>query len=128
MITRYVADFSRYGDALPIPDLIKIQTESYERFLQEDIDPGKRKNFGLEGLLREVFPIESYDGNIKLEYVKYELDAPRYTPDECRELGLTFGLPFKVTVRLYRKDKEEVSEEAIYLGEIPRMKIGRAHV
>ncbi|MFN0137497.1 MAG: DNA-directed RNA polymerase subunit beta, partial [Phycisphaerae bacterium] len=121
MITRYVADFSRYGDALPIPDLIKIQTESYERFLQEDIDPGKRKNFGLEGLLREVYPIESYDGNIKLEYVDYGLDAPRYTPDECRELGLTFGLPFRVRVRLYRKDKEEVSEESIYLGEIPRM-------
>ena len=121
MITRYVADFSRYGDALPVPDLIRIQTESYERFLQEDLDPTKRKNFGLEGLLREVFPIESYDGNIKLEYVKYELDPPRYTPDECRELGLTFGLPFKVTVRLHRKDKEEVSEEAIYLGEIPRM-------
>ena len=91
MITRYVADFSRYGDALLVPDLIRIQTESYERFLQEDLDPTKRKNFGLEGLLREVFPIESYDGNIKLDYVKYELDPPRYTPDECRELGLTFG-------------------------------------
>ncbi|RMF73956.1 MAG: DNA-directed RNA polymerase subunit beta, partial [Planctomycetota bacterium] len=68
-----------------------------------------------------VFPIESYDGKMRLEYVSYSLDEPRYTPDECRELGLTFGMPFRVTVRLHRADKEEVQEEAIYLGEVPRM-------
>jgi DNA-directed RNA polymerase subunit beta len=121
MHVNYVRDFSRHGDVVEIPDLIEIQTRSYERFLQGDVDPEKRDAWGLEGVLREVFPIESYDGNMKLEYVKYELDDERYTPDECRELGLSFGKPFKVTVRLHQKDKEEVKEEAIYLGEVPTM-------
>ncbi|MGE3182432.1 MAG: DNA-directed RNA polymerase subunit beta, partial [Phycisphaerae bacterium] len=117
-----VRDFSRFGDALSIPNLIGIQTDSYARFLQEELEPGKRKaNVGLEALLREVFPIASYDESMRLEYVQYQLDAPRYTPDECRELGLTYGKPFKVTVRLHRKDVEEVKEEAIYLGEMPIM-------
>ncbi len=121
MKTQFVCDFSRYGDALAIPDLIRVQTESYARFLQGDIEIPKRKQQGLEALLREVFPIESYDGNMWLEYLDYSLDEPRYTTDECRELGLSFGMPFRIRVRLHRKDKEEVQEEAIYLGEIPRM-------
>ncbi len=121
MQTTKVRDFSRYGDAVAIPDLIRIQTDSYERFLQMEADPAKRKQQGLEALLREVFPVESYDGNMSLEYVDYALDQPRYTPDECRELGLTFGMPFRIRVRLYRKDQEEVKEEAIYLGEMPEM-------
>jgi len=117
----HVRDFSRYGDAISVPNLIEIQTKSYERFLQKDVPPSKREPIGLEGLLREVFPIESYDGNTRLEYVEYHLDEPRYTPDECRELGLTYGMPFRVTVRLRRKNVEEVPEESIYLGEIPIM-------
>ncbi|MBU0617502.1 MAG: DNA-directed RNA polymerase subunit beta, partial [Planctomycetes bacterium] len=116
-----VCDFSRHGDAVPVPDLIEIQTKSYARFLQGDAAPDKRKSQGLEALLRETFPIESYDGNMSLEYLDYTLDVPRYTPDECRELGLTFGMPFRIRVRLRRKDKEEVQEELIYLGEIPEM-------
>ncbi len=122
MYVANVCDFSRLGDALPIPDLIQIQTASYKRFLQEDLAPEKRAEVGLEALLREVFPIESYgEGDMSLSYVSYSLDEPRYTPDECRELGLTFGMPFRITVRLKRKDKEEIQEEQIYLGEIPRM-------
>ena len=120
-ILPYICDFRRYGDAVPIPNLIGIQTESYARFLQLDKDSQKRDRHGLEGLLKETFPIESYDGNMSIEYLDYALDAPRYTPDECRELGLTFGMPFRIRVRLHRKDKEEVQEELIYLGEIPEM-------
>ncbi|MDX2199274.1 MAG: DNA-directed RNA polymerase subunit beta [Phycisphaerae bacterium] len=116
-----VRDFSRHGDALQIPNLIEIQTESYKRFLQQEIPAKERAALGLEGLLREVFPILSYDESMRLEYVDYDLDAPRYTSDECRELGLTYGLPFRVRVRLHRKDVEEVKEEAIYLGEMPIM-------
>jgi DNA-directed RNA polymerase subunit beta len=116
-----VRDFSRYGDAIQIPDLMEIQTTSYARFLQADSPSADRNPMGLEGLLREVFPIESYDGNMRLEYVDYALDPARYTPDECRELGLTFGMPFRIKVRLHRKDVEEVQEESIYLGEIPIM-------
>ncbi len=116
-----VRDFSKRGEALPTPNLIDVQIESYQRFLQKETDPEKRKNDGLEALLREVFPIESYDGNLRLEYISYDLSEPRYTPDECRALRLTFGMPFRIRVRFVRKDKDEVMEDSIYLGEIPIM-------
>jgi DNA-directed RNA polymerase subunit beta len=121
MRTPEVRDFSKRGDALPIPNLIDVQIESYQKFLQKDVDPAKRKPEGLEALLREVFPIESYDGNLRLEYISYDLSEPRYTTDECRALRLTFGMPFRIQVRFVRKDKDEVMEDSIYLGEIPIM-------
>ena len=114
-------DFSKRGEALPTPNLIDVQIESYQRFLQKEVDPAKRKDEGLEALLREVFPIESYDGNLRLEYISYDLSEPRYTTDECRALRLTFGMPFRIQVRFVRKDKDEVIEDSIYLGEIPIM-------
>jgi DNA-directed RNA polymerase subunit beta len=116
-----IRDFSKRGDAIPIPNLIDVQIESYQRFLQKESAPDKRKNEGLESLLREVFPIESYDGNLKLDYISYDLSEPRYTTDECRALRLTYGMPFRIAVRFTRKDKDEVMEDSIYLGEIPIM-------
>src|SRR4051794_5143474 len=116
-----VRDYSKRGDALPIPNLIDVQIDSYHRFLQKEVEPAKRKGEGLEALLREVFPIESYDGNLRLEYISYELSEARYTTDECRALRLTFGMPFRIQVRFVRKDKDEVMEDSIYLGEIPIM-------
>src|SRR3954470_4377834 len=121
MRTHEVRDFSKRGDALPIPNLIEVQIKAYQRFLQQETEPGKRKPEGLENLLREVFPIESYDGNLRLEYISYDLSEARYTTDECRALRLTYGMPFRIQVRLVRKDKDEVMEDSIYLGEIPIM-------
>jgi DNA-directed RNA polymerase subunit beta len=111
----------KYGtemDNMRVPPLTDIQTKSYERFLQLDIPPAERGDFGLEGVLRETFPIDSYDGAIKLEYIKYELGKPRYSPDECRQLRLTYGRPFRVWLRLV---KDEPIEEEVYLGDIPIM-------
>ncbi len=116
-----VRNYARVGDALPIPDLIGLQTRSYARFLQKDVAPPEREVHGLEALMREMFPIESYDGNLALQYIGYDLGKPRYTPDECRELRLTFGMPFRVRIRLTRKDSEEIQEDLIYLGDIPIM-------
>ena len=116
-----VRDYSKRGDALPIPNLIEVQLESYQKFLQKEVPPAQRKEQGLEALLREVFPIESYDGNLRLEYISYDLSEPRYTTDECRALRLTYGMPFRIQVRFVRKDKDEVMEDSIYLGEIPIM-------
>jgi len=116
-----VRDFSKRGDALPIPNLINVQIQSYQRFLQKDVEPARRRNEGLQALLREVFPIESYDGNLRLEYISYDLSEARYTTDECRALRLTYGMPFRIQVRFVRKDKDEVMEDSIYLGEIPIM-------
>ncbi|MHC4609523.1 MAG: DNA-directed RNA polymerase subunit beta, partial [Planctomycetota bacterium] len=119
--SRTVRSFRKVGDGAEIPNLIEIQTSSYERFLQKEAHPEKRRRIGLEALLREVFPIESYDGSMALEYVNYELSKPRYTPDECRQLGLTYGMPLHVRVRLHRKDQEEIQEDRIYLGTMPLM-------
>ena len=101
-----------------IPDLTEIQTRFYDRFLQYDVPSLKRKDEGIEGVLREIFPIESYDRTVKLEYVRYELGKPRYDPDECRQLRLTYGRPLRVWMRLTR---EQPVEEEVYLGDIPIM-------
>ena len=101
-----------------IPDLTEIQTRSYDAFLQLDTAPDKRKDQGIEGVLREIFPIESYDKTLQLKYLRYELGKPRYTPDECRQLRLTYGRPFKVWLQL---TKEQPIEEEVYLGDMPIM-------
>jgi DNA-directed RNA polymerase subunit beta len=111
----------RFGSLRPphtIPDLTEIQTRSYEVFLQYETPWSKRKDQGIEGVLREIFPIESYDKTLRLEYVRYELGKPRYEPDECRQLRLTYGRPFKVWLRL---TKEQPIEEEVFLGDIPIM-------
>jgi DNA-directed RNA polymerase subunit beta len=100
------------------PDLTKIQTHSYQAFLQADLPSEKRKLHGIEGVLQEIFPIESYDKKLQLSYVRYELGKPRYTPEECRQLRLTYGQPFRVWLRL---EKEQPVEEEVFLGDIPIM-------
>jgi DNA-directed RNA polymerase subunit beta len=101
-----------------ISDLTRIQTDAYARFLQLERETRDRKDEGLEAILREIFPIESYDQKYRLEYVKYELGKPRYTPLECRQLRLTYGRPFRVWLRLV---KEQSMEEEVYLGDMPIM-------
>jgi DNA-directed RNA polymerase subunit beta len=101
-----------------IPDLTVIQTHSYDNFLQYEVPAGKRKDQGIESVLQEIFPIESYDKNLRLEYLRYELGKPRYEPHECRQLRLTYGRPFRVWLRL---TKEEPIEEEVYLGDMPIM-------
>src|SRR6478752_8663862 len=113
-------NFGRFGDAVEVPDLTDVQTRSYARFLQLEVSHEKRTQTGLEGVLKEIFPIESYDKKIALEYVKYELGKPRYDPDECRQLRLTYGRPFRVWLRLRKSDGTAVEEE-VYLGDMPIM-------
>lgn len=113
-------NFYRYGDTVEVPDLTEVQTRSYDRFLQLNVSQEKRTATGLEGVLQEIFPIESYDKKISLDYVKYELGKPRYDPDECRQLRLTYGRPFRVWLRLRKSDGTAVEEE-VYLGDMPIM-------
>ncbi|MFM8325703.1 MAG: hypothetical protein ACKN9U_12645, partial [Pirellulaceae bacterium] len=109
-----VRRFGKAQEPFPIPNLTTLQTASYAAFLQEDLASDKRKDQGLESVFREIFPIESYDKSVTLEYLKYELGKPRYTPEECRQLRLTYGKPLKVTLRLNR---EQPLEEEVYLGD-----------
>jgi len=117
-----VRNFSKRGDAIGAPNLTRLQQNAYERFLQQDKAVDERDtSLGLEALLREVFPINSYDETMSLEYLYYTIEEPRYTPDECRELRLTYGMPFRVCLRLKRDNHPDLAEEEIYLGEIPIM-------
>src|SRR6516225_10364157 len=112
-------NFGRIFDEFPVPDLTQIQTRSYERFLQADEPCEKRTDSGLEGVFREIFPIESYDKTLKLDFLHYDLGKPRYDPDECRQLRLTYGRPLHVWLRLNKG--EATLEESVYLGDMPIM-------
>src|SRR5476649_1117947 len=112
-------NFGRLAEAIETPNLIEVQLNSYRDFLQKDVPQAKRKNEGLQAVFSEVFPIESYDEKIKLEFGDYEIGEPKLTPLECQRESQTFAAPLYVTFRL-REDKN-VKEERVYMGELPLM-------
>jgi len=121
-------DFGKQSSILEVPFLLAIQVDSYRDFLQADSDSAKRRDQGLHAALKSVFPISSYSGNAALEYVGYKLGEPVFDERECRNRGLSYGAPLRVTVRLVIYDRESstkaikyVKEQEVYLGEIPLM-------
>ncbi|WP_129136527.1 DNA-directed RNA polymerase subunit beta [Luteimonas sp. YGD11-2] len=121
-------DFGKRRSILEVPFLLAIQVDSYREFLQADIDPAKREDRGLHAALKSVFPIVSYNGYAALEYVGYKLGEPVFDERECRNRGLSYGAPLRVTVRLVIYDRESsakaikyVKEQEVYMGEIPLM-------
>jgi DNA-directed RNA polymerase subunit beta len=110
-------NFGKLPHVIDMPDMIEIQTASYKEFLQQDVAPSKRKLIGLQAVFKEVFPIESYDGQFVLDFVKYEIQEPKMSALECVREAESFAAPLYITLRL--KDGEEVREEEVYLGEIP---------
>jgi DNA-directed RNA polymerase subunit beta len=117
--TTPIRRFGRSVGQVELPNLVQLQTASYARFLQADVPQSRREEVGLQSLVNEIFPIFSYDQTMSLEFMSYELGEPRYTPDECRGLKLTYGAPLVVKMRLNR-DGESVDED-VYLGELPLM-------
>jgi DNA-directed RNA polymerase subunit beta len=122
--------FAKNEQILEIPNLIELQRSSYEEFLQKDVDPDRRTDSGMHGVFKSVFPISSFNNNSSLEYISYTLEPPKYDVDECRQRGMTYAAPIKVTLRLIVFDVDEdndtrsirdVKEQEIYLGEIPLM-------
>lgn len=113
-----IRNYGKVDEVIEIRNLVQIQTKAYHDFLQVDMPASKRKNLGIEAILREIFPISNYDGTMSLDYIKYDLGKPRYSEDECRQLRLTYGCPFRIWLRL---NKAEPIEEEVYLGEIPVM-------
>jgi len=112
-------NFGKLIDIIEPPDLIEIQKNSYTDFLQLGVAPNKRKPVGLQAVLKEVFPIESYDGKIVLDFVKYEISEPKLSPNESIREGQSYSSSLYVTFRL--KDGDEVREEDVYMGEVPLM-------
>lgn len=121
-------DFGKLRSIIEVPFLLAIQADSYRDFLQADRAPVSRKETGLHAALKSVFPISSYSGNATLEYVGYQLGEPAFDERECRQRGMSYGAPLRVTVRLVIYDRESstkavkyVKEQDVYLGEIPLM-------
>ena len=121
-------DFGKRRSILEVPFLLAIQVDSYREFLQADKDPARRDDRGLHAALKSVFPITSYNGYAALEYVGYKLGDPVFDERECRNRGLSYGAPLRVTVRLVIYDRESsskaikyVKEQEVYMGEIPLM-------
>jgi DNA-directed RNA polymerase subunit beta len=121
-------DFSKIPSILEIPDLIEIQKQTFERFLQASVEPEKRENAGLQSVFNSVFPIKDFNDSASLEFVGYTLEEPKYDVQECLQRGMTYAAPFKVTIRLVAWDDTEgsqairdVKEQEVYFGEIPIM-------
>jgi DNA-directed RNA polymerase subunit beta len=112
-------NYAKIEECYDMPNLLEIQTHSYIEFLQSDVAKSKRKNQGLEAAFREVFPIESTDGEYKLEYLHYSLGKPKYGILECKKRGMTYGGSLRIMLRL--KSKTETKEQEVYLGDMPLM-------
>jgi DNA-directed RNA polymerase subunit beta len=122
MATAYTGErinFGKLNDAIDIPNLIEVQLKSYEDFLQVNLPSSKHKNEGLHAVFSEVFPIESYDEKIKLEFADFEIAEPKVSSLDSQKEGSTFAAPLYVTFRL-RNDGNTV-EEKVYMGELPMM-------
>ncbi len=122
--------FQEIKRIIDIPNLIDIQKNSYQRFLQADLPASARQNSGLEAVFRSVFPIRDFSETCSLEYVDYALGTPKYDVEECHQRGMTFAAPMKVKVRLVSWDVDkdsgvqsirDIKEQEVYFGEIPLM-------
>ena len=123
-------NFGRIPSVAPMPNLIEVQKSSYAQFLQLGVPAAKRTDSGLQEALRSVFPIKDFSGRGELEYVKYELDEPKYDVDECIQRGMTYSAPLRVTLRLVVWDVDEetgarsirdIKEQDVYMGDMPLM-------
>ena len=113
--------FGPSKELVALPYLVELQHESYSWFLQPDVPPDYRKSQGLQELLEEIFPIESYDGSFVIEFVRYYIDPPTLTEEEARQKDLTWSMPLRATVQLVNRNTGEIKEEEIFLGDFPVM-------
>src|SRR5580693_3876466 len=110
-------NFGKLKEVISPPNLIEIQINSYLEYLQKGVPEKQRKPQGLEAVFREVFPIQSYDGRLVLEYVSYTIGDSKSTELECIREGITYSVPLYVKLRL--REEDFIKDEDIYMGEIP---------
>ncbi len=122
--------FGKIEEVAEMPNLIEVQKASYDQFLLVKPPEGGRPDEGLQAVFRSVFPISDFSGSSMLEFVKYEFEPPKYDVDECRQRGMTFAAPLKVTLRLIvfdideetgAKSVKDIKEQDVYMGDIPLM-------
>jgi DNA-directed RNA polymerase subunit beta len=129
---RFRRHFGRIKRIIDIPNLIDIQKRSYDEFLQAEAPPEGRKELGLQGVFKSVFPIKDFNETASLEFVGYSLGTPKYDVEECHQRGMTYAAPLKVTIQLVIWDVDaqsnvraikNVKEQEVYFGEIPLMTV-----
>ncbi len=122
--------FGSIKEVAEMPNLIEVQKASYDQFLMVKEPAGGRPDEGLQAVFRSVFPISDFSNSSMLEFVKYEFEPPKYDVDECRQRGMTYAAPLKVTLRLIVFDIDEetgarsvkdIKEQDVYMGDIPLM-------
>jgi DNA-directed RNA polymerase subunit beta len=118
--------FGKIKEVVEAPDLLNIQLESWESFLQSDASPARRKNKGLQSVFKMNFPITDARENFLLEFVEYYVEKPKYSVAECEERGLTYAVPLKAKLRLSQKSEDgkgyvNTVEQDVYLGNLPTM-------
>lgn len=121
--------FAKRENVHQVPNLLATQLESYEKFLQADVPPSKRKNEGLQSAFTSIFPIVSHNGFARLEFVSYELKEPQFNMKECQQRGVTLASALRAKIRLVILDKDspnkpvvkELKEESVFMGDLPLM-------
>src|SRR6266550_4850921 len=122
--------FGRIPEVAPMPNLIEVQRASYDHFLQMGVLAENRGSVGLQEVFKSVFPIRDFSERAQLEFVRYELETPKYDTDECQQRGITYAAPLKVTLRLVVWDVDEdtgarsirdIKEQDVYMGDMPLM-------
>src|SRR5512132_1673920 len=122
--------FGKIQEVAEMPNLIEVQKASYDQFLLVQEPVGGRPDEGLQAVFKSVFPISDFSNTSMLEFVKYEFEAPKYDVDECRQRGMTYAAPLKVTLRLIvfdideetgAKSVKDIKEQDVYMGDIPLM-------
>ena len=122
--------FGKIEEVAEMPNLIEVTKASYDQFLLVKEPEGGRPNEGLQAVFKSVFPISDFSNCSMLEFVKYEFEGPKYDVDECRQRGMTYAAPLKVTLRLIvfdideetgAKSVKDIKEQDVYMGDIPLM-------
>ena len=121
-------NFSKRSDDFQVPYLLETQKESYKKYLQADTPPEQRIDQGIQAAFKSVFPIESYNGSVILDFVSYRLEKPRFDVVECQQRGLVYSCPLRVVMRLVifnksgsGKKPKDIIEQEVYLGDMPLM-------
>ncbi len=123
-------NFGHIKEVAEMPNLIEVQKESYDQFLQIENPKGGREERGIQAVFKSVFPISDFTGQAMLEFVTYEFEPPKYDVEECQQRGMTYAAPLKVTLRLIvfeidpdteAKSVKDIKEQDVYMGDIPLM-------
>ncbi|MFZ9941229.1 MAG: hypothetical protein ACO3F7_03655, partial [Luteolibacter sp.] len=108
--------FGKFEEVIEPPNLIEVQSRSYDEFLQKEVSPSERTDTGLQAVFREVFPIKSYDEAIELDFVSYDIEDPKITSLDSLRNGESFSAALYVTFKL--KDETGNKKERVYMGEL----------